>query len=62
MVFWQQGADLVALPNLHDSAPVKQASDARFASVVASPDGKNILLAYERGPARGATSVAVERL
>lgn len=61
MVFWQQGADLVALHNLHGTEPVKQASDARFPSIVALPGGKGVLLAYERG-AKDATSVAVDRL
>jgi hypothetical protein len=62
LVVWQQGADLVTLQSLHGSEPVKHATDARFPSMVGLPDGRGILLAYERGPARGATSVAVERL
>lgn len=61
MVFWQKGADLVALHSLHGAEPVKQASDARFPSIVALPGGKGVLLAYERG-AKDATSVAVDRL
>ncbi len=62
MVIWQQGADLVSLASLHGSEPVKQASDARFPSIVALPGGKGVLVAYERGPAKGATTVTVERL
>jgi len=61
MVFWQQGADLVALHNLNGSVPMKQASGARFPSVVALSGGKGVLLAYERG-AKEATSVVVDRL
>lgn len=49
MVIWQQGTDLVALHSLHGSEPVKHASDARFASVVALPRGKGAVLAYEQG-------------
>ncbi len=62
LVFWQQGADLVSLASLHGSEPVKHASDARFPSAVALPGGKGIVLAYERGPTKGATTVTVERL
>ena len=61
-VIWQQGADLVSLASLHGSEPVKHVSDGRFPSVVALPGGKGVLLAYERGPAKGATTVTVERL
>jgi hypothetical protein len=60
-VIWQQGTGLVVLENIHDSDPVKHASDARFPSVVAVSGGKGVLLAYEQG-AKGATSVAVDRL
>jgi hypothetical protein len=62
MVFWQQGIDLVVLESLHGSEPVKRATDARFPSVVALPGGKGVVLAYERGPARGATLITIERL
>ncbi len=62
MVIRQQGADLVSLASLHGSEPLKHASDARFPSVVALPGGKDVLLAYERGAAKGASSVTVERL
>lgn len=62
MVIWQQGTDLVALHSLHGSEPVKHASEARFPSVVALPNGKGVLLAYECGPAKGATSVMIEKL
>lgn len=62
MVIWQQGADLVTLASLHGAEPVKHATDARFPSVIALPNGKGVLLAYERGPAKGATTVAIERL
>jgi hypothetical protein len=41
---------------------MKHASDARFPSVVALPGSKGAVLAYERGVAKGATSVMVERL
>lgn len=61
IVVWQQGVDLVVLQNPHGSEPVRHASDARFPSVVALPNGKGVLLAYERG-AKGATSVAIDRL
>jgi hypothetical protein len=61
-VIWQQGADLVSLRGLHGSEPVKHASDARFPSLVALPDGKGALLACERVPAKGATTVTIERL
>ena len=59
-VIWQQGLELVALESPHDAKPVTCASDGRFPTVVAIP-GKGVLLAYERG-AKGATSIAVERL
>ena len=61
VVIWQQGNDLVSLTGVSDSPPIKQASDARFPSLIALPGGKGALLAYERG-AKGATSVVVERL
>jgi hypothetical protein len=61
-VIWQQGTDLVALPNLHGSTPTKHASDARFATIVALPRGQGLLLAYERGPAKGETTVVIDRL
>ena len=61
MVIWQQGLELVAFGNPHDAKPVTCASDGRFPAVVALPGGQGVLLAYEHG-AKGATSVAVERL
>jgi hypothetical protein len=62
VVIWQQGTDLVRMEVRDGAAPVKVAAEARFPSVVASPGAEGLLLAYERGPARGATSVVVERL
>lgn len=62
MVIWQQGADIVTLASLHGGAPVKHAADARFPTVIALPRGKGALLAYERGPSKGATTVTIERL
>ena len=62
VVIWQQGTDLVKLAGLDSAAPTKLASEARFPSVVALPGGEGVLLAYERGPSRGPTSVVVERL
>ncbi len=61
LVVWQQGADLVSLRGLNGS-PVKHASEARFPTLVALPGGKGTLLAHERGPAKGPTTVTVERL
>lgn len=61
-VFFQQGADLVSIAGPHGAEPVKLASDARFAVVVALPNGQGTLLAYEGGPAKGATTVTVEKL
>lgn len=61
-IVWQQGTDLVALKGLSGAAPAKLADEARFPSVVALPGGRGVLLAYERGPAKGATSIAIERL
>jgi len=61
IVIWQQGVDLVSLRSLQGAEAVTRATDARFPSAVALPDGKGALLAYERG-VKGATSVTVERL
>lgn len=61
VVIWQQGSDLVRLEVRDGAAPVKVATEARFPSVVALPSGTGLLLAYERGPARAATSVVIER-
>ena len=62
LVMWQQDADLVVLRNLPGAGPVRYASDARFPSLVTLPGGRGTVLAYERGPAKGPTSVAVDRL
>ena len=61
VVIWQQGTDLVRMEVRDGAAPVKVAAEARFPSVVALPGGAGLLLAYERGPARGATAVVIER-
>ena len=61
IVVWNDGSGLVAVRDLQRPEPVKLAPEARFPLVVALPGGKGAVLAYERG-ARGATSVAVERL
>jgi hypothetical protein len=62
LVVWQQGSDLVAWRGLHGSEPVKLAADARFPSLVALPGAQGAVLAFERGAAKGPTSVAIERL
>lgn len=62
VVIWQQGSDLVRMEVRDGAAPVKVATEARFPSVVALPGGAGLLLAYERGPARAATAVVIERL
>jgi hypothetical protein len=61
LVFWQQGAELVSLRSPSGSTVTKLASEGRFPSVVGLPAGRGVVLAYEHG-AKGATSVAVERL
>ena len=59
---WQQGTDLVSTRGLTGGEPLSQARDARFPSLVSLPNGTGALLAYERGPAKGATTVTIERL
>ncbi len=61
-VFWQQGADLVSARDLRGTAPTKYAGDARFPSLVALPSGQGAVIACEVGPAKGPTTVTVERL
>lgn len=51
IIFWQQGADLVSVHQPGDE-PMKQAADARFASLIALPISKAIVLAYEQGSAK----------
>jgi hypothetical protein len=62
VVVWQQGADLVSTDNVKAPKASKRATDARFPSLVILPAKNQRLLAYETGPAKGATSVVVERL
>lgn len=62
LVAWQQGADLVSARGTSAATPRTHATDARFPSLVLLADGRTALLAYERGPAKGATTVAIERL
>jgi hypothetical protein len=59
-VVWNDGSDLVVVRDVRQPTPTKVAADARFPIIVAVP-GKGPVLAYERG-AKGATSIAVERL
>jgi hypothetical protein len=59
-VFWQQGADLISLRGLHDSEPLKHASDARFATLVPLP-GTGAVLAYEQGSTKP-SSIVIDRL
>jgi hypothetical protein len=61
VVIWQQGTDLV-VHGIQSAGTLKRATDARFPSVVALPGGSPPVLAYERGVAKGATTVVVERL
>jgi len=61
-VFWQQGNDLVSARDFRGAAPTKYASDARFPSLVALPSGRGAVVACEVGPAKGPTTVTVERL
>ncbi len=62
IVLWQQGTDLVSVRKPGDE-PMKQAADARFASVIALPDSKAIVLAYEQDPAKEKQpGVVIERL
>jgi hypothetical protein len=46
---WQQGADLWSSSLAAGAAPALLAPGARFPAVLALPDGKRILVAYERG-------------
>lgn len=62
LVVWQQGTELVSRRGARDAAPRKHATDARFPSLILLADRQTPLLAYERGPAKGPTSVIVERL
>lgn len=62
LIVWQQGAELVSTRGIRGGEKIKHATDARFPSLIALPDGKGVLLAYERGPAKGATTVTIERL
>lgn len=62
VIVWQQGLELVSTRGAGNSGKTKHAADARFPSLVALPNGQGLLLAYEHGPAKGATSVVVERL
>lgn len=62
VVVWQQGTDLVSTRSLRAGEPLKHASDARFPTLVSLPNGRDKLLAYERGSVRGATTVMIERL
>lgn len=62
LVVWQQGTNLVTVRDLSGTEPVKQAAEARFASLAALPGGNGRVLAYERVKAKGATTVVVERL
>jgi len=62
VIVWQQGADLVSTRGSRGGEQIKHAADARFPSLIALPNGKGVLLAYERGPAKGATTVTIERL
>lgn len=61
LVIWNDGTDLVVMRDLRGAQPTQRVGDARFPCVVALPDGRGAVVAYERGP-RGSTSIAVERL
>jgi hypothetical protein len=64
-IFFQRGPDLIATrlsASVAPSPPAPHAQQARFPSLLALPDGRAILLAYEQGPAKGAVSVVVETL
>jgi hypothetical protein len=61
LVFWQQGTDLVFTQTPAGTNPAKYAAAARFPVLVPTVAGHS-LLAYEQGPAKGATTVIVERL
>lgn len=60
-VVWQNGADLFSNRATGGAAPTKCATDGRFPSLLALPNGKGTLLAYECG-AKNAPSIAIERL
>jgi hypothetical protein len=60
-VVWNDGTALVAVRDLNRPEPTKLAPEARFPIAVSLPGGKGAVVAYERG-AKGATTVAVERL
>ncbi len=62
LIVWQQGANLVSPRGRTGEERMNHATDARFPSLIALPNSKGFLLAYERGPAKGATSVTIERL
>ncbi len=61
LVVWQDGTDIVSLHEAGGAKPAKRASGGRFPSMIALPDGKGAVVAYEQG-APGSASVAVERL
>ena len=61
LLFWQQGPDLVSARLSGRTVPVTHAPGARFAVLASLANGGGTLLAYEQGPAKGA-SVVVERL
>ena len=64
-IFFQRGPDLIATrlsASVAPTPPAPHAQQARFPSLLALPDGRAILLAYEQGPAKGAVSVVVETL
>ncbi len=60
---WQQGADLWVLRKSGASAPpVRHAAKARFPSLIALPDGRGAVLAYEQTNVQGGTTTVVDRL
>lgn len=60
-VFFQRGPDLHSVRLPESPAARLHAAQARFPSLVALPDGRSAVLAYEQGPAAGPTGVVVER-
>lgn len=62
-IYWQDGNDLVAVREPGKGEIMKYAADARFGVVVALPENRGTVLAYEQGPAKDKQpGVVVERL
>ena len=64
-IFFQRGPDLLSTrldASLAPTAAAPHAKNARFPALLALPADRGAILSYEQGPAKGPTSVVVERL